>query len=65
MFSIFYVFLNNADANHVKPKFIVCLSTFHIMVVTQEGLNVQNVVIILYKIWYKSWFVSGDRKSVV
>ncbi len=29
VFSIFYVFVNNADANHVKPKFIFFQKTLH------------------------------------
>ena len=47
MFSIFYVFVNNAD-----PKFNIL--SVNLVWVPHEGLNVQNIVIILYKQFGKS-----------
>lgn len=35
------------------------VSALLVVFVPQKGLNVQIIVIILYKIWSKSWFVSG------
>lgn len=48
------------DANYSNPNhYPYSVSKLYILRDPENGLNVQNIVIILYKIWQKSWFVSG------